>query len=107
MMMAVQEAGLVPDVDMLGAAMDACSKARDTEGAMHFMDQAIRLGLKPDDSMFREVRGAISRVVCACFVAQPRFCFVFRCANSFRLLLLRLERSRETNLESSPSRQRP
>ena len=56
MMVAVQDAGLVPDVDMLAAAMDACSKARDTEGAMHFMDQAIRLGLKPDDNMFREVR---------------------------------------------------
>lgn len=55
-MMAVQEAGLVPDIDMLAAAMDACSKARDTEGAMHFMDQAIRLGLEPDDNMFREVR---------------------------------------------------
>lgn len=56
MMIAVQEAGLVPDIDMLAAAMDACYKARDSEGAMHFMDQAIRLGLKPDDNMFREVR---------------------------------------------------
>lgn len=59
-MSAVQEAGLTADIDMLSAAMDACSKARDSEGAIHFMDQAIRLGLKPDDSMFREVR------VCAC-----------------------------------------
>ncbi|CAB1101619.1 unnamed protein product [Ectocarpus sp. CCAP 1310/34] len=53
-MSSVQQAGLVPDIEMLSAAMDACSKARDTEGAVHFMDQAIRLGLKPDDTMFRE-----------------------------------------------------
>ncbi|CBN76149.1 conserved unknown protein [Ectocarpus siliculosus] len=53
-MSAVQQAGLVADIEMLSAAMDACSKARDTEGAVHFMDQAIRLGLKPDDTMFRE-----------------------------------------------------
>lgn len=56
MMRSVREAGLVPDIDMLATAMDACSKARDTEGAMHFMDQALRLGLEPDDNMFREVR---------------------------------------------------
>ncbi|CAN0044183.1 unnamed protein product [Ectocarpus sp. 4 AP-2014] len=53
-MSSVQQAGLVADIEMLSAAMDACSKARDTEGAVHFMDQAIRLGLKPDDTMFRE-----------------------------------------------------
>lgn len=59
MMVAVHEAGLVPDIDMLAAAMDACSKARDNEGAMHFMDQAVRLGLEPDDGMFREVRSVV------------------------------------------------
>ncbi|CAM9165858.1 unnamed protein product [Ectocarpus sp. 13 AM-2016] len=53
-MSSVQQAGLVADIEMLSTAMDACSKARDTEGAVHFMDQAIRLGLKPDDTMFRE-----------------------------------------------------
>lgn len=58
-MSAVQQAGLVADIEMLSAAMDACSKARDTEGAVHFMDQAIRLGLKPDDTMFREVRAFV------------------------------------------------
>ncbi|CAM9211127.1 unnamed protein product [Scytosiphon promiscuus] len=59
-MTAVQEAGLVADIEMLSAAMDACSKARDTEGAMHFMDQATRLGLKPDDNMYREAIFAFS-----------------------------------------------
>lgn len=54
-MMAVREAGIVPDLEMLSVATEACSKARDREGALHFMDQAFRLGLDPDERMYREV----------------------------------------------------
>lgn len=55
MMAAVKEAGLVPDLDMLSAAVEACSKAGDGVGAMHFYEQAVGLGFTPDDRMYQEV----------------------------------------------------
>lgn len=58
MMTAVREAGLVPDLEMLSTATEACSRAGDWEGALHFIDQAVRLGHSPDDRMYREVREA-------------------------------------------------
>lgn len=70
MMAAVREAGLVPDLDMLSAATEACSKARDTEGALHFLDQAFRLGFIPDDRMYREVRVSFLRTCCGVYHIQ-------------------------------------
>lgn len=60
MMVAVREAGLVPDLDMLSAATEACSKAGNTKGALHFVDQALRLGFAPDGRMYREVGAYLS-----------------------------------------------
>ena len=57
-MSAVREAELLPDLEMLSAATEACSKAGDSEGALHFLDQAVGLGFSPDGRMFKEVRDA-------------------------------------------------
>lgn len=45
----------MPDLEMLSAAVEACSSGGNREGAMHFLDQAIRLGFSPDDRMCQEV----------------------------------------------------
>lgn len=110
MMIAVQEAGLIPDIDMLAAAMDACYKARDTEGAMHFMDQAIRLGLKPDDNMFREVRSVVracvpllfcAYFVCVFFLCSTRNLLYSRHANGFASCFSPLEAPQDQSREVS------
>lgn len=46
----------MPDMEMLSTATEACSRTGDSEGALHFLEQAIGLGLSPDGRMFREVR---------------------------------------------------
>lgn len=70
-MTAVNEAGLVPDILMLSAAVEACSNAGDGEGAVHFYDQAIRLGFAPDEGMYQEVRKKQKRIAHCGFVGQP------------------------------------